>query len=178
MKKIGLFAVILALATAFTLSNMWTAIDKDNIKVNFKLNKEGTKGTFTGVETSFEFDENDLAKSSLKATVKVKTLSTENKKRDQHLLGDEFFDEAKFPTIVFKSSSIEKSKSGYTANGKLTMKGQTLDVKVPFTFEKDKGGNSLLKGSMTVNPYKFGVIKDSKMKEETVSISVEIPFKK
>ena len=177
MKKIGILALIIVIASAFAVKTLWTAVDTENIVVNFKLTKEGTKGTFKGVESSFEFDENNLGKASFSAIVQVKTLSTENESRDEHLLSADFFDAEKYPTIVFKSESIEKSnKNGFIAKGKLTMKDKTFDVEVPFTLEKDKTGKSILAGKMDVSPSKYGVIQGDKRKDEIVTVTVQIPF--
>lgn len=179
MKKIGIITLFVALiATAFTISNLWKVIDADKITVNFKLKNDGTVGTFTGVEATIDFDELNLEKSSLKTVVQVKSLSTNNEGRDEHLKNPDFFDAEKYPIISFESSNITKSATGFIAKGNLTMKGQTHEIEVPFTFEKDKAGNASFKGSMEVSPYQFGVIKNEKRKDEIVSVSVEIPLKK
>lgn len=177
MKKMIIFGGILLITAAFAISNMWNVVDAGNIVVNFKLQNEGTAGTFKGIEAKLDFDEKNLSKSSLVATIKVKTLSTENKARDKHLLSSDFFDEEKFPTITFSSNSITKTNDGFLAKGKLTMKGKTDDVSVPFTLVTENG-KTLFKGAMDVKPSDYEVTKGNKFKDETVSVSVEIPLKK
>ena len=163
--------------TAFTISQVWNVIDADKVVVNFALKKEGTKGTFTGVDANIDFDAADPSKSSIKATVKVKSIDTQNKQRDGHLLTADFFDAEKYPTIIFASNEIVKTDKGFLAKGKLTMKDQTLDVEVPFTFEEDKSGKASLVGTMEVSPTKFGVLRE-KSKDEVVAVSVVIPLTK
>lgn len=179
MKKIALITLILSVivTAAFTLSTVWKVVDADKVTVNFELKKEGTKGTFTGMDASIEFDDADLSKSNIKATIKVKTLSTQNAKRDGHLQSADFFDAEKYPTITFVSSEIVKSDKGFTAKGKLTMKGKTLDEQVWFSFD-EKGGDAKLNGVMEVSPSQFGVMKGDKSKDEVVAIKVTVPLKK
>lgn len=179
MKKIALITLILAVVVtaAFTLSSVWKVVDADKVVVNFELKKEGTKGTFTGIDASIDFDEANPSKSNIKATIKVKSLSTKNEKRDGHLLTGDFFDEAKHPTITFVSNEIVKSEKGFTAKGKLTMKGKTLDEQIWFSFD-EKGGSATLNGVMEVSPTAFGVMKGDKSKDEVVAITVSVPLKK
>jgi polyisoprenoid-binding protein YceI len=178
MKKAILFGGIAFVALcAFVVNTNWKVIEPEKVVVNFALKQDGTKGTIKGVDAAIVFDESDLGKASIKATVKVKSLSTSNAKRDEHLMSADFFDAGKYPTITFVSSDISKSKNGFTAKGKLTMKDKTLDVSVPFTLE-EKDGKASFKGKMDVSPYKFGVMKSDKSKDEIVSISVDIPLKK
>ena len=86
----------------------------------------GELGTISG---SVSFDAADLAKSSIEATIDVKSISTHNEKRDAHLNSPDFFDTAKFPTATFKSTSITKSGEGkLTIVGNLTLHGVTKAV--------------------------------------------------
>ena len=64
MKKNIFFGGVLLLTVAFTVSNLWNVIDAGNVIVNFKLQNEGTSGTFKGIEAKIDFDENNLSKSS------------------------------------------------------------------------------------------------------------------
>ncbi len=179
MKKIAFSALILAgvVTAAFTLSTVWKIVDAEKVVVNFALKKEGTKGTFTGMEATIDFDDANLAKSNIKATIKVKSLKTDSAKRDGHLMSADFFDAEKHPTITFVSNEIVKSDKGFTAKGKLTMKGKTLDEQIWFSFDEENG-SAKLNGVMEVSPYQFGVMKDSKSKEEVVKITVTVPLKK
>lgn len=179
MKKVQLIALsIILIASAFTISTIWKVIDTEKIVINFKLDNEGTKGTFTGINAVIDFDFENLAESKIRATINVSSLSTENERRDDHLKNADFFDAEKFPTISFVSDEILKTETGFVAKGKLTMKEHTDMVDVPFTVESDKNGNTILKGGMKVSPYAYGVIKNEKSKNETVTVTFEIPLTK
>jgi polyisoprenoid-binding protein YceI len=179
MKKTIIVSLsLLMFAGAFTLSNLWKVVKGKSVTINFKLNQEGTIGTFTGVDATIDFDEKNLVKSKITASIDVKTINTKNSKRDDHLRTVDYFDAEKYPKILFNSTSIENTNSGFLAKGKLTIKDQTQDIEVPFTFEKNKKGKASFKGNMLVSPFKYGIFKGEKRKEETVTVEVVIPLSK
>lgn len=76
----------------------------------------------------------DLAKSSVRVVVQTASIDTNVDARDQHLRSADFFDAAKYPEIVFTSTSIAKAGEAYVATGDLTLHGVTKRVTVPFRF--------------------------------------------
>ncbi len=70
----------------------------------------------------------------------MNSLNTQNSYRDGHLKDKpDFFEVAKHKTAVFQASSVSKNEEEgeyeYVADGKLTLKGVTKDVKMYFNFE-------------------------------------------
>lgn len=93
------------------------------------------KGFFSDYEGTILFDPADLEASRFDFAIKVKSVNTNNGKRDGHLLSDEFFDNKKYPTMTFKSQSIAQVKENqYTVEGMLTIKDVSKKITVPFTF--------------------------------------------
>ena len=67
----------------------------------------------------------------IKFSADVASVSTGNEQRDGHLKAADFFDADQFPVIEFESNGMTKtSKSTYTINGNLTIKGITKSVEV------------------------------------------------
>ena len=121
----------------------------------------GQLGKVTGV---VNLDDGDLAKSSVAATIDAQGIDTREPKRDEHLRSPDFLDVAKFPTITFKSTKVEKvADDKYRVTGDLTIRGVTkpvvLDVSGSPTPLKDPMGNVKLGGSATtrINRQNFGV---------------------
>ena len=54
--------------------------------------------------------------------------------RDRDLQGPDFFDAAKYPEIVFKSTAVRRTGDSVVVTGDLTMKGVTKPVTLRGTF--------------------------------------------
>jgi len=121
------------------------------------------RGEFTKLSGTVDFDESNLAGLRVEATIDMTTVNTREAKRDAHLKSPDFFDVANFPTATFKSTRVEKSGSGYTVTGELTLRGVTKEISLavdPLSPQiKDQGGNLRTGTSarFTINRKDFGV---------------------
>jgi polyisoprenoid-binding protein YceI len=121
--------------------------------VSFKLKMLGAtvEGKFKGFSGTLKFDPNNLATSSLNASVDATTLDTDNSMRNRHLKEkEEFFNVAKYPNLKMKTTKIEKDGSNFVGYFDLTIKETTKSVKIPFTF-KQEGNNATFQGSAVIN---------------------------
>jgi polyisoprenoid-binding protein YceI len=111
-------------------------VDKSHSSVSFTVNHFFTPvtGNFEEYDGTLAFDPNNLSKSKADFTIKVASVSTDDKKRDNHLQSDDFFDAKQFADIRFESSRFEKkSDKDYVAYGKLTIKNVTKEIALPLT---------------------------------------------
>lgn len=179
MKKVSIISALLLVfvISAFTIvSSKWN-VKTDGVKIAFELTNEGTKGTFSGLNATIDFDEKDPAAAKITATVDVKTINTGNEKRDDHLRNPDFFDVDKYPTITFTSSKIAPADNGFIAHGTLTMKDVTKEVEIPFSFE-NKGAEGVFKGKFSVLAGDYGVMKKSPTQKDLIAIDIEVPVAK
>ena len=149
MKKISIIFLFVSLSTA-TFAQNWKPVTAN---VFFKLKMLGStvEGKFKGFSGIIKFDPNNLATSSLNASVDASTLDTDNNLRNKHLKEKEdFFNVAKYPTVKMKTTKIEKDGNNYVGYFDLTMKETTKSVKIPFTF-KQEGNNATFQGSAVIN---------------------------
>jgi len=141
MKFIKLTALALALPLAATYaqaqSSTWKA-DSAHSEVDFTIKHLGISnvhGRFGKTEATIVYDEKDITKSTVNATIDVAGVDTGEAPRDGHLKTDSFFDVAKYPTATFVSTGVAKGGSGLTVTGNLTLHGVTkpvtLDVEGP-----------------------------------------------
>jgi polyisoprenoid-binding protein YceI len=86
------------------------------------------RGEFAKVTGSVNYDEKNVGKSSVEATIDVTTINTREPKRDEHLRSPDFFDTEKYPTITFKSTKVEKAGKGLKVTGDLSLHGVTKPV--------------------------------------------------
>ena len=106
---------------------------------------KGRFSEFTGVVVA---DASDLSDFALDVTIQTASIDTRQPDRDTHLKSADFFDVAKYPTIVFKGSHITGDHmSEFELHGNLTMHGVTKPIYLEVTAEgqgKDPWGNERL----------------------------------
>ena len=143
----GLLAVAPALALAGT--STWT-IDPAHSHSGFAVKHlviSTVRGEFGKTTGSVVLDDQDVTKSSVEATIDATTINTRVADRDNHLKSPDFFDVAKYPTLTFKSTKVEKAGEGkLKVTGDLTLHGVTkpitLEVEGPTGEIKDPMGNT------------------------------------
>ena len=87
------------------------------------------KGRFEKVKGTVELDEKDVTKSTVEVTIDLGSVNTNEPKRDAHLKSPDFFDVAKFPTAIFKSTKVQKAgKNKLKVTGELSLHGVTKPV--------------------------------------------------
>lgn len=109
------------------------AVDPVHTTTLFKIDHFGMShflGRFNDVSGTIVWDNADPAKSSVNYEIKAESIDTAFKKRDQHLVGPDFFDAKQFPTLTFKSTAIKKAGDAFTVDGDLTVHGVTKPISV------------------------------------------------
>lgn len=132
-KLLGIAYLLIFAGSAFSADKY--AIDVDHTSIGFSIKHlmiSTVKGKFNDFSGTILYDEKDITKSSVSISIKVESIDTDNKKRDDHLRSADFFDAAKFPEITFKSSKIQKKGKGWVAVGTLTIRGVSKEVTIPF----------------------------------------------
>ena len=98
------------------------------------MNSSNTYGRFNEPTGTIVVDDANPAGSSVEVELKSDNVDTHEPKRDQHLKKADFFDAVQFPTITFKSKTVEKGKEegALDITGDLTLHGVTKSIKVTF----------------------------------------------
>ncbi|WP_199425006.1 YceI family protein [Actinotalea solisilvae] len=127
----------------------------------------------------------DLASSSVTATLDPATVSTRDANRDGHLQSADFFDVENHPTWTFVSSAIQARGDAYVVVGDLTIHGVTKQVELETEFNgaaTDPFGASRLGFSATtqISRKEFGLTWNAALEtggvlvSDNVKISLEI----
>jgi polyisoprenoid-binding protein YceI len=121
-----------ALATVVAAAGEKYDVDTTHSAVVFGWNHFGfsnPSARFDKIEGSLLLDKSDITKSTVSVSLPLAGIDTGVAKLDDELKGPEFFDSAKFPTITFKSTKVEKSgENGLRVTGDLTVHGVTKSV--------------------------------------------------
>ncbi|MFC4401718.1 YceI family protein [Gracilibacillus xinjiangensis] len=117
-------------------------LDKVHSALNFQVKHmmvSKAKGEFQDFDIDFNGDFDNLENASIKVTVNVASIETNNEDRNGHLKSGDFFDVENYPTITFQSKSVSKvSDSEFKVTGDLTIKGVTNEE----TFTVDYNGKA------------------------------------
>jgi polyisoprenoid-binding protein YceI len=115
-------------------------VDVAHSSVNFSVKHviSNTKGN-VAIDTGF-INLQNTSGPKIFIELDMSSLNTQNSYRDSHLKDKaEFFEVARHKTAVFAAEKVMKNEGeggfGYVADGKLTLKGVTRDVKLFFNFE-------------------------------------------
>ena len=134
------FAALLALttlpafATTYTLEPNYTqcVLRWDHLGFSYPA-AQFAQGTGT-----LEFDAMDPAKSSIRVTIPIASLSTGVPDLDEHMKSEDFFELAKYPTATFVSTRVEKGMdmNHFKVTGNLTIRSVTRPVALDVTLLK------------------------------------------
>ncbi len=162
---LGILLVVMSLLPAFGQTATWKS-DPVHSKVLFNVTYmvlTEVTGRFNEFDVTVTNTAEDFTDANVKATVKAKSIDTDNERRDNHLRSPDFFDAEKYPDIIFTSKSVKKTgKDTYKVNGDLTIRDVTkpveLDVKY-FGQVKDPWGNTRagFKATTSINRNDFNV---------------------
>jgi polyisoprenoid-binding protein YceI len=163
--------------------------------VQFNLDSllEPIAGTAAGITGQVTFDTEAVAATQGTLTIDAKTLRVPNDMMTEHMLGSDWLDTAKNPTITFTFTELEKIKStgenkwSATAKGNFTLKGVTKSVKIPVTLnylpgqfgtrlnKPELGGDLLVvRGKFSIKRADYGI--KAGEAEDKVAPSIQLTF--
>jgi polyisoprenoid-binding protein YceI len=154
-------------------------VGPDDGRVGFKVKNmkvQWVKGQFGAFQATVDYDPAAPEAISINATIDVASLTTKDRKRDKHLLSDDFFDVANHPTMTFVSTSAKASEDGLAVTGNLTIRGFTHEVVLtvvgPGEPVADSGNKRTVTASTVVPRTDYGM--DWKLKGFLVGHDVHI----
>jgi polyisoprenoid-binding protein YceI len=98
--------------------------------------RQAVEGIFQDFEAEINFDPDDLSGSRVLVTIDTASVDTRSKDRDAVIRSSPFFNVASHPTAHFEADRFEpQADGGYIAHGRLTLRGVTQAVALPFRLE-------------------------------------------
>jgi polyisoprenoid-binding protein YceI len=141
----------------------------------------GFTGRFGDFSVEYCFSGSEPAAGEIRVDVRLASADTDNRDRDQTLMGPEFFAVDEHPRARWRSTRIERADEGYRGGGELTLKGITADQPIRFTLEPDGAdyrvrGGFTLAGSADVDRQRFDVGTGDFADPEFVRNRVDVRF--
>ncbi len=172
-----------------TNKTKWT-LDQSHSEIAFKVKHlmiSNVNGSFKTFDASIYTTNKDFATAEVDLWIDVASVDTRDAKRDEHLIGADFFDVANHKQIVFTSTTIGKADAGgmHELWGELTIRSITKNQKLNVQFGgivMDPWGNEKAGFTVTgkINRSDFGLNWNSiietggLMVGDEISISCEI----
>jgi len=145
----------------------WT-IDPDHSCIAFAIRHMAlafVRGLFNIKKGVILFDPAGRSRASVEVEIDVATVSTGIRKRDDHLLSPDFFDQLKYPVITFGSTSVDLlDNHRCRVSGNLTLHGVTRLVTFEGEYAEPRGnpyGSELsigFSGATTIDREDFGIL--------------------
>ncbi len=167
MKRLASVSLlVLALLTPLAAAAATYEIDPAHTSVQFSVRHmmiSNVRGEFTKLSGKVVGDPANPTATTVEATIDAASIDTRNEKRDEHLKSPDFLDVAKFPTLTFKSTKVEKAGDTWKLTGDLTLHGVTKSVVLDVTNltppMKDPWGNTRVgaQAATKINRQDFGI---------------------
>ena len=122
--------LVLSPSLATAESTQWK-LDKSHTHIGFMVKHMGitrVRGSFTQFDATIAAEKETGRLTSLAASVEVDSVDTGNKKRDSHLLKDDFFDESNHPKAHLKLKTIQYEGNRFKAVFDLTIRNTTKAI--------------------------------------------------
>lgn len=122
------------------------------------------EGRFRQFDAKIDFDPQNLAESRVEVEIAIESVDSQNQERDEYIVSHAWMAAKTYPTARFETTGFSHlGGERYEAKAKLTMRGISRDVVLPFTLKvaDDAAAPGLLvaraNGSLTVKRNDFGI---------------------
>lgn len=159
------------------------ALDPAHSELGFKIKHlmiSTVTGSFTDFTVETETAGNDFSDAVINAEISVSSINTKNSMRDDHLRTADFFEAEVYPTILFRSTKLEKQDDGsFNLVGDLTVRNVSKPVQLSVEYNgvaKDPWGN--IKAGFAfegkINRKDFGINYNAALEAGGVLLSEEV----
>ena len=159
-------------------------IDTVHTQLGFSLTHLGIsliRGTFDRFSGWLTVGDS-LADTSMTIEAETASINSGNAMRDEHVHGADFLDVVHHTQMIFQSTAIAESGSGYALTGNLTIKGITHPVTFETTFNgsevfpMDQSTHYGFSAGTTISRSAFGVSYGVPMISDEIALQIEAQF--
>ena len=151
MRKQTATLAALALSCAALAATSWNTKPKQS-KLSFfgTLVRAEFEGEFRQFAADMSFDPDDLATSAFDVTIRMTSVDTGDRERDDIIRGEDLFATQRWPTAHYVTEKLTDEGGGrFGGTGKLTIRDVTREVPIGFTYRADAAG-AWLNGQATL----------------------------
>lgn len=177
MIRSAVFVSALLVATPVAAQS---SVDHARSRVSFVTRQMNVpvEGMFRKFEAKIAWNAARPEASTADVAIDVGSIDLGDKSFDDEAKGKSFFDAARFPQARFSATGVKPVGGGrYEATGKLTIKGVTRDVVMPFTVKAD-GDATVFDGAVPIRRLDYnigeGSWKDTGILADEVQVRVRL----
>lgn len=135
------------------------------------------EGEFRKFNAAITLDPDHPERGTAHIEIDLASIDTGNQEANEEIVKPLWFDTAAHPVASFISTAVKPLGQGrYTALGKLTIKGKTLDTQASFSIEK-KQGQLLLPGSFKLKRLDYAIGSGIWSDTSAVADEVQVRFR-
>ena len=167
--------------TENTKSNsvFWHVIKAESfLKFTASQQGESFTGKFSNFNVDILFDAANLPAARVKAVIDLSSAQAGDKDRDNSLPSKEWFYIKKFPQAVFEAKNFtHHGEHHYQADGRLSMKGITRPLSLPFTLVITDNGQTEMRAALALDRTIWNVGSGQWASGEWVSTQIDLDIK-
>lgn len=154
----------------------WTVAPGGRLGFTASWNNEAVNGRFGRWRAQIRFSPDALAQSSIRVTIDLSSVDTDDGQRDDSLKGSDFFDAAAHPSATFTSRDIRHIDGDrYEARGTLDLRGASKPARLRFTLRID-GDRARATGTTRLDRTAFGVGQGEWTSTDAIAAGVDVSF--
>ena len=189
MKRLFYAVTLFIQASSFAQTTTWKN-DKMHSKLKFTVTHHllsDVDGLFRNFNVTITATNPDFSDAVFELSADVSSINTEVEMRDNDLRSANFFDAARYPAIIFKSSSIKADGTNkYKLTGNLTMHGVTKPVTMDLWYRgtkenpnsKKNDAGFKLRGTLKRSDFNIGTNTPTVLVSDEVEIEADGEFAK
>ncbi|MFZ2163776.1 MAG: YceI family protein [Sideroxyarcus sp.] len=169
-----LFMLAYGMASAVEYNQVLS--NESTVTFGYKQMGVALDGNFNKFSARLAFDPAKFAKSQALIEIDVASIDTGSSEGNEEVVGKQWFNAKTFPTASFVATGL-KSLGGnrFEASGKLSIKGRTLDVIAPVTFQS-AGNKGQFDGAFTIKRLDYAIGEGAWTDVDTVANEIQIRF--
>ena len=150
--------------------------NQSTIAFGYKQMNVPLEGKFNKFDAQVTFDPAKVAQAQARIDINVSSIDTGSAEANEEVVGKLWFNAKTFPTASFASTGM-KSLGGnrYQASGKLSIKGKTLDVSTPVTFQA-YGTGGMFEGTFNIKRLDYAIGEGEWTDVSAVADEIQIKF--
>lgn len=176
LKHIAISGLMLLCSPASALEFKQVLANESSVTFGYRQMGVPLEGKFNQFVAQMSFDPAKISDAQARIEINVASIDAGASDANDEVVGKLWFNAKTYPTASFIASGL-KALGGnrYEASGKLTIKGRTLDVTAPVTFQS-AGTRGVFDGSFSIKRLDYNIGEGEWKDVAAVANDIQIKF--